>query len=67
LDLEIFNGFAVCVHWNKMGTIAKMEHIPFEKIRVDKDERMFQVADWYDDAMVQLYPKNRGCRKDSRL
>jgi hypothetical protein len=40
-----------------MGTIAKMEHIPFEKIRVDKDERMFQVADWYDDAMIQLYPK----------
>ena len=57
LDLEIFNGFAVAVTWNKMGTIAKMEHIPFEKIRVDKDERMFQVADWYDDAMVQLYPK----------
>ena len=57
LDLELFNGFAVAVIWNKMGTIAKMEHIPFEKIRVDKDERMFQVADWYDDAMVQLYPK----------
>jgi len=57
LDLEIFNGFAVCVHWNKMGTIAKMEHIPFEKIRVDKEERMFQVADWYNDDMVQLYPK----------
>ena len=57
LDLEIFNGFAVCVHWNKMGTIAKMEHIPFEKIRVDKDERMFQVAEWYNDDMVQLYPK----------
>jgi hypothetical protein len=57
LDLELFNGFAVAVTWNKMGTIAKMEHIPFEKIRVDKDERMFQVADWYDDAMVQLYPK----------
>ena len=57
LDLELFNGFAVAVTWNKMGTIAKMEHIPFEKIRVDKDERMFQVADWYDDAMVQLHPK----------
>ena len=57
LDLELFNGFAVAVTWNKMGTIAKMEHIPFEKIRVDKEERMFQVADWYDDAMVQLYPK----------
>jgi hypothetical protein len=57
LDLELFNGFAVAVTWNKMGTIAKMEHIPFEKIRVDKDERMFQVADWYDDAMIQLYPK----------
>jgi hypothetical protein len=57
LDLELFNGFAVAVTWNKMGTIAKMEHIPFDKIRVDKDERMFQVADWYDDAMIQLYPK----------
>ena len=57
LDLEIFNGFAVCIHWNKMGTIAKMEHIPFEKIRVDKEERMFQVAEWYNDDMVQLYPK----------
>lgn len=57
LDLEIFNGFAVAVTWNKMGTIAKMEHIPFEKIRVDKEERMFQVADWYNDDMVQLYPK----------
>ena len=57
LDLELFNGFAVAVTWNKMGTIAKMEHIPFEKIRVDKEDRMFQVADWYDDAMVQLYPK----------
>jgi hypothetical protein len=57
LDLEIFNGFAVCVHWNKMGTIAKMEHVPFEKIRVDKEERMFQVAEWYNDDMVQLFPK----------
>jgi hypothetical protein len=57
LDLEIFNGFAVAVTWNKMGTIAKMEHIPFEKIRVDKEERMFQVAEWYNDDMVQLYPK----------
>jgi len=57
LDLEIFNGFAVCVHWNKMGTIAKMEHIPFEKIRIDKEERMFQVAQWYNDDMIQLYPK----------
>ena len=57
LDLEIFNGFAVAVTWNKMGTIAKMEHIPFEKIRVDKEERMFQVAEWYNDDMVQLFPK----------
>jgi hypothetical protein len=57
LDLEIFNGFAVAVTWNKMGTIAKMEHVPFEKIRVDKEERMFQVAEWYNDDMVQLFPK----------
>jgi hypothetical protein len=57
LDLEIFNGFAVAVTWSKLGTIAKMEHIPFEKIRVDKEEKMFQVADWYNDDMIQLFPK----------
>jgi hypothetical protein len=57
LDLEIFNGFAVAITWSKLGTIAKMEHIPFEKIRVDKEEKMFQVADWYNDDMMQLFPK----------
>jgi hypothetical protein len=40
-----------------LGTIAKMEHVPFEKIRVDKEEKMFQVADWYNDDMMQLFPK----------
>lgn len=57
LDLELFNGFAVAITWSKLGTIAKMEHIPFEKIRVDKEEKMFQVADWYNDDMMQLFPK----------
>jgi hypothetical protein len=57
LDLELFNGFAVAVTWSKLGTIAKMEHIPFEKIRVDKEEKMFQVAYWYNDDMMQLFPK----------
>jgi hypothetical protein len=57
LDLELFNGFAVEVTWSKLGTIAKMEHVPFEKIRVDKEEKMFQVADWYNDDMMQLFPK----------
>jgi len=57
LDLEIFNGFAVAVTWSKLGTIAKMEHVPFEKIRVDKEEKMFQVADWYNDDMMQSFPK----------
>jgi hypothetical protein len=57
LDLELFNGFAIAVTWSKLGTIAKMEHVPFEKIRVDKEEKMFQVADWYNDDMMQLFPK----------
>ena len=57
LDLELFNGFAVAVTWSKLGTIAKMEHVTFEKIRVDKEEKMFQVADWYNDDMMQLFPK----------
>ena len=57
LDLELFNGFALAVTWNRGGGIAFIEHVPFEKIRVSLDDSMFLIADWYDERMVRQYPK----------
>lgn len=57
LDLEIFNGFAVYVTWAKdKKSIARLEHCPMQKVRVDKNDKMFQVAEWYDAMMIQRFP-----------
>ena len=57
LDLEIFNGFAVAVTWAKdKKSIARLEHYPMQKVRVDKQDKWFQVADWYDALMIQKFP-----------
>jgi hypothetical protein len=57
LDLELFNGFALAVTWNRGGGIAFIEHVPFEKVRVSLDDTMFLIADWYDERMIRQYPK----------
>lgn len=59
LDLEIFNGFAVAVTWNKLGTIHCYEHIPFEKVRVNRDNNGFQIATWYDELGNQVFPHDK--------
>lgn len=58
LDFEIFNGFAIEITWAKDGkSIGSMRHVPFEKIRMNKDDSMFQVAEWYSEDLSQLFPK----------
>lgn len=58
LDFEIFNGFAIEITWAVDGrSIASMRHVPFEKIRLNKDDSMFQVAEWYSEDLAQLFPK----------
>jgi hypothetical protein len=63
LDFEIFNGFAIEVTWAKNGTIAGLRHVPFEQIRMNKDESTFQVAEWYSEDMVQQFPKGAEINK----
>ena len=37
-DLEIHGGFALNIRWNQLGSeIAEISHIPFETVRVDKN------------------------------
>jgi DNA-binding Lrp family transcriptional regulator len=56
IDLEVFNGMALYVTWAKNGTIARLEHCPFEKVRVNKKGDMFYVAEWYDAEMNRKFP-----------
>jgi hypothetical protein len=47
-DLEINGGFALNVIWSNDGeTIAEIEHIPFETVRVDKNNGMSGQPDYY--------------------
>ena len=47
-DLELFNGFALGVRWNQTKErIAEVYHIPFETIRVDKNNGREGLPDWY--------------------
>jgi hypothetical protein len=63
LDLELFNGFAIAIQWSKIGTIHSYEHIPFEKIRVNRDNKGFQIATWYDELGNQLFPHDKDIEK----
>lgn len=57
LDLEIYNGFACYVTWAKDGSIAKIEHCDFHRVRADKHEKEFYITDWYDEKMVRQFPQ----------
>ena len=47
LDFEIFNGFALEVIWNKLGTDFDLYHIPFNKIRTNESQTKYYYSkDW---------------------
>ena len=57
LDLEIYNGFALKITWDKAGQkIARMEHIEFHKVRANKTETEFVVAEWHDEYGNNVMP-----------
>jgi hypothetical protein len=57
LDLEIYNGFALKVTWDRAGqSIARMEHVEFHKVRANKTETEFIVADWRDEYGNNVIP-----------
>lgn len=48
LDFELFDGFALKVRWNKLGTkISAIDYIPFSDCRISADgESVFVSEDW---------------------
>jgi DNA-binding Lrp family transcriptional regulator len=49
LDLEVFEGFGWEVHWNALGNIGAVYHVPFQKIRSNKENTQFFIKDWTKD------------------
>lgn len=48
-DLELFDGFALEIIWNKAKTsIAEMYHLPFQNLRVSLDGNFMYSEDWAD-------------------
>jgi predicted transcriptional regulator len=46
-DLELFNGFAIEVIWNRAKTaIAELYHLPFKNVRVGLDDCYYYCEDW---------------------
>lgn len=58
-DLELFDGFALEIIWNKAKTsIAEIYHLPFQNVRVAIDGGYAYSEDWGNRrAEVQYYPQ----------
>jgi hypothetical protein len=72
LDLELFDGFAIEVIWNKTKTaIAEMFHVEFSKIRTNADCSEFYYAEeWKNvkkDEVKLMYPFNATTREGRQL
>jgi DNA-binding Lrp family transcriptional regulator len=52
LDIEVFGGCYVEVQYNELGKIGAYYHVPYHKVRSNKDNTQFFVKDW------ESYKKN---------
>jgi len=69
-DLELFNGFAVEVIWNRAKTqIAELYHIPFKNVRVGLDDCYYYSEDWANrrEEIVHYNPFNENTRESKQL
>ena len=68
-DLELFNGYALEVIWNKAKTaIAELYHLPFQNIRIGKD-KYFYSENWVDRKceVIEYVPFNPMTRENRQL
>ncbi len=55
-DLELFDGFAVEIIWNKAKTsIAEIYHLPFQNVRHSLDGHYWYAEDWSDRKVEPIY------------
>lgn len=69
-DLELFNGFAIEVIWNRAKTaIAELYHLPFKNVRVGLDDCYYYSEDWSNrrEKIVHYNPFNENTRESKQL
>ena len=69
-DLELFNGYALEIIWNKAKTaIAEIYHIPFKNIRKGLEGEYVYCEDWTDRKAEQIHyqPFNATTRESKSL
>jgi hypothetical protein len=55
-DLELFDGFALEIIWNKAKTsIAEIYHLPFQNVRISLDGHYWYAEDWSDRKLDPIY------------
>jgi hypothetical protein len=55
-DLELFDGFALEIIWNKAKTsIAEIYHLPFQNVRISLDGHYWYAEDWSDRKLEPVY------------
>jgi len=55
-DLELFDGFALEIIWNKAKTsIAEIYHLPFQNVRHSLDGHYWYAEDWNDRKVEPIY------------
>ena len=69
-DLELFDGFALEIIWNKAKTaIAEMYHLPFQNLRVSLDGNFMYSEDWADRRaeMTKYFAWNPATRESKQV
>jgi hypothetical protein len=69
-DVELFDGFALEVIWNKAKTsIAEIYHLPFQNVRIGLDGNYMYSEDWSNRRIepVVYYPYNPTTREGKQL
>lgn len=69
-DLELFDGFALEIIWNKAKTsIAEMYHLPFQNLRVSLDGNFMYSEDWADRRaeMTKYFAWNPATRENKQV
>jgi len=52
-DIEIFGGVYLELHYNALGNVGAVYHIPYHKVRTNKDNTQYFIKDWTQSTRVQ--------------
>jgi DNA-binding Lrp family transcriptional regulator len=52
-DIEIFGGVYLELHYNALGNVGAVYHVPYHKVRTNKDNTQYYIKDWTQSTRTQ--------------